>query len=420
MPKRILIVSPTDSRSGAGLFRHALAGGLRRAGHEVVLAQPEEHSPIQAAEAELGIEHHFFTRDPYRDILAFAQDQALATAELRRSAPDFVVFSSGVSPLCHYPFLDAVEHAQTPYMMVEHQVSASLFTFDPRTAARFAEFYRKAAAVVAVSEENLRTLRQALNLPDRVGRVIVYGRPEEFFRPRDAAVRAALRREWGVADDALAVLTVAKLEPVKGHRIQIEMMRRLKTEALWRDLVFVWIGDGVEREALERALAGAGVAGRARLLGHRFDVAQLYDGGDLLAMTSLSEGMPLTVMEAMAKGLPPICTDVGGTAEAIGDAGIVLPAPMGDGRTVAELAATLRELVSDRARLGRLSARARQRAAALFREDRMLEEYLDLIGRGLSPKLVVAARPGPAAAVAAFPDGGGNALPTLRPSPRPG
>jgi hypothetical protein len=82
--------------------------------------------------------------------------------------------------------------------------------------------------------------------------------------------------------------------------------------------------------------------------------------------------------------LPPICTDVGGTAEAIGDAGIVLPEPTEDGRTVSALASALRSLTDDRDRLGFLSKRARQRAAALFRVDRMIEEYRDLIARCLA------------------------------------
>jgi glycosyltransferase involved in cell wall biosynthesis len=384
MADRILIVSPTDSRSGAGLFRHALAMELRQAGYDIILAQPGEDGPIQAEETARGIEHHFFSRNPYDDIAAFAQDQALAADEINRSAPDFVVFSSGVSPECHFPFLEAVEQARIPYLLIEHQVAPGHFAANPRTVARFSTFYRNASAVVAVSENNLRYLRQSLALPDQVGRVIRYGRPDAFFRQRDAATRAALRREWGVPDGAIVALTVAKLEPVKGHRFLIETIRQLKIDPIWDALYFVWIGDGMSRAKLELDIAESGVGDRVRLPGHHHDVAPLYDGGDIFVLTSESEGMPLAVMEAMAKGLPPICTDVGGTAEAIGDAGIVLPEPTEDGRTVSALASALRSLTDDRDRLGFLSKRARQRAAALFRVDRMIEEYRDLIARCLA------------------------------------
>ena len=384
MAARILIISPTDSRSGAGQFRHAMALGLRRYGYTVVLAQPEEDGPVQAVEAAHGIEHHFFSRNPYHDIVAFALDEALAVAEVRRSAPDFVVFSSGVSPVCHCSFLDAIERERVPYLLIEHQVAPHLFAFHPSTTARLSAYYRKASAVIAVSHDNLRTLRRCLALPDHIGRVVLNGRPDSFFRPRNAAARAALRRHWGVPDDALIALTVAKIEPVKGHRFLLEAMQRLKTDGILDKVFFVWIGDGGSRAALEADIAGAGVGDHVRLLGHQYDVAPLYDGGDVMVMTSVSEGMPLTVMEAMAKGVPPICTDVGGTAEAIGDAGIVLPPPGDDGLAVAELAGALRLLAGDRDQVELLSARARQRAAALFREDRMIEEYRDLIVRGLT------------------------------------
>jgi glycosyltransferase involved in cell wall biosynthesis len=145
-----------------------------------------------------------------------------------------------------------------------------------------------------------------------------------------------------------------------------------------------WIGDGSLRSQLEEALDRYGIADHVRLLGYQWEVAPLYDGADVMVLTSLSEGMPLAVMEAMAKGLPPICTDVGGTAEAIADAGIVLPAPAPDGRTAAGLTTALERLSADSAARDRLASRARQRAAALFRQDRMTEEYLDLIAHGLA------------------------------------
>jgi glycosyltransferase involved in cell wall biosynthesis/predicted O-methyltransferase YrrM len=406
--RRILIVSPGDGRSGAGQFRHSLACALSLAGYAVTIAQPDETGPLQDKEAALGVVHHPFRRDPYQDHAAFGFDKALATDELRRSDPELVIFSSGVSPIAQYSFMEATAAGGIPYVIVEHQVSAGLFRFRPAISARFPELYRRANMVVAVSEENLSTLRQSLALPDRVGRVILYGRPDIFFQPRDEAARAALRHEWGVPDDALVALTVAKFEPVKGHRFLLAALHRLKTEGGLDRLYAVWIGDGAARPRLEQAVAELDLGDRVRLLGFRFDVASLYDGGDVMVMPSLSEGMPLTVMEAMAKGLPPICTDVGGTAEAIADTGIVLPPPTGDGRTVAGMVAGLRELSGDRARLARLSERARRRAGALFREDRMIEEYLDLVSRALSGRALsdrTASEPAVAAPDGALPVG---------------
>jgi glycosyltransferase involved in cell wall biosynthesis len=336
--------------------------------------------------------HELATRDIRRRIsncfvaLDPAEDRRWAAAELRRSAPELIVFSSGVSPAVNYSFFQEVEAAKLRYLVIEHLVRPSLFGFEARLRARFSHFYQAATAVVSVSEHNLRTLRQCLALPDRVGKVIRNGRPEIFFRARDEDVRRGLREEWKVPQNALIALTVASLEPQKGHQILVEGMRRLKAAGAWERLFFVWIGDGSLRSQLEEALDRYGIAGHVRLLGYQWEVAPLYDGADVMVLTSLSEGMPLAVMEAMAKGLPPICTDVGGTAEAIADAGIVLPAPAPDGRTAAELTTALERLSADNAARDRLASRARQRAAALFRQDRMIEEYLDLIAHGLASR----------------------------------
>jgi glycosyltransferase involved in cell wall biosynthesis len=163
-------------------------------------------------------------------------------------------------------------------------------------------------------------------------------------------------------------------------------MQRLKAAGLWENFFFVWIGDGSLRSQLQEALALSGIADHVRLLGYQWEVAPLYDGADVMVLTSLSEGMPLSVMEAMAKGLLPICTDVGGTAEAIADAGVVLPAPAQDGRTAAALKTALERLWADLTERERLASRARRRAAALFHQERMIEEYMDLIEQGLASR----------------------------------
>src|SRR5262249_38116632 len=158
----------------------------------------------------------------------------------------------------------------------------------------------------------------------------------------------------------------AKLEAIKGHIFLVDTLARLRRSALWPGVYAIWAGDGPLRGPLESALREADLLDHVRLVGHRWDMASLYDAADLLLMTSYAEGMSVAAMEAMAKGVVPVCTAVGGMAEAIGEAGILLPKP-GDRKVVsAAAAAAITALAEAPDRRAALSNAARQRALDLF------------------------------------------------------
>ncbi len=383
MFRRILIVSPTNSLCGAGQFRHDLAVGLQRNGYSVTIAQPAENTPLQERERALAIRHEFFSRDVYEDQAGFANDKYQAAEIICRVRPDLIIFSSGFFAGAHRSFFRCARFFRIPYILVEHQVSDFTFFLHDANVAEFANYYKSANAVIAVSDDNLRVLRRKLALPEQVGRVIPCGRPAEFFAPRDGERRRALRAEWKIPADALAVVTVAKLEQVKGHALLIKAIERMKRRAIWNNIFFIWIGDGSLRAELERDLSEAGVGDHVRMLGFRWDVASLYDACDVFALLSLAEGMPLTVMEAMAKGLPPLCTDAGGTAKGIADAGIILGNPHAADNAdniIEAFISALEKLAADPAQLQNLAEKARRRAASLFTEQRMIGDYVALIG----------------------------------------
>ena len=123
------------------------------------------------------------------------------------------------------------------------------------------------------------------------------------------------------------------------------------------------------------------------LIGLRNDVPDLLDAADIFVVPSQYEGMPLGVLEAMAKGLPVVATAVAGTPEALGGTGFLLPEPA-EALVVEPLAAAIRELAVD-ADLRRASGEAaRERAAQQFTLARMEASYLDLFGRLLEAALV--------------------------------
>ncbi len=137
--------------------------------------------------------------------------------------------------------------------------------------------------------------------------------------------RAALLQELKLRADAKLIGMVARLQPVKGHRYFIEAAAQVaKADA---DAHFVLVGDGALRRDIETQAAQFGLTGRVHLLGDRPNAARIAAGFDVAVLTSLHEGLPNAVMEAMAAGVPVVATAVGGTTELIadGETGFLVP-----------------------------------------------------------------------------------------------
>jgi len=134
------------------------------------------------------------------------------------------------------------------------------------------------------------------------------------------------------------------------------------------------IGDGPERPKLE-TLAGQNAQGNfVRFLGQRSDVARLLNGLDLFALSSTTEGHPISVIEAMATALPVLATNVGGIPEMIEDGKTGFLAPVDESAFTARLASAI-ELRGNWPVMG---AAARSAAHVRFSSETMTDRYLDL------------------------------------------
>lgn len=151
------------------------------------------------------------------------------------------------------------------------------------------------------------------------------------------------------------------------------------------------VGDGPRLADVSAGLQARGLSGRVELLGARGDVADVLVRADVFVLSSLSEGFPVSILEAMAAGLPVVATDVGGVAEAVadGETGILVPPADPDA-----LAAALAWLVADADLRRRLGAAGRARALRLFDVERFRAAHLDLYRSELARlRLAEPARP---------------------------
>lgn len=192
---------------------------------------------------------------------------------------------------------------------------------------------------------------------------------------------AGLRAELGLPADAPLAGEIARLCDVKGQR---ELIR---AAASVPELRVVLVGEDLEaggafRAGLEREATELGVADRVRFTGYRDDADALLDELDVFVLPSWIEGLPLTVLEAMAHGKPVVATGVGGTPELVvdGETGVLVPP-----RDPDALAAALRELAADPDRARRLGEAGRRRVEERFSAEamtsRVLAVYDELLAR---------------------------------------
>ncbi len=230
--------------------------------------------------------------------------------------------------------------------------------------------------VVAVSEDAAAVARDVERVDPRRIVTIPNGVDTREFRPGGdpRAARAAL----GVPQDGFHVGCVARLAAVKDHGTLLAAFERVLRAIPGAHLTL--IGDGPERAALTDRARALGIAGAVTFAGAHPDVAPLLAAFDAFALSSVSEGNSLTLMEAAAAGLPIVATRVGGNAEIVEDGVTGLLVPPRDPARFAEALLALAGR-ADRAALGAAGrARVDQRFGLETMARRYHELYAEVLG----------------------------------------
>ena len=217
-------------------------------------------------------------------------------------------------------------------------------------------------------------VRQALianeGLPESRVEVIYNGADFNTHGQAFPGARAAIRSEFGYAEDDFVVILVARLHPLKDHQTALRAIDAARKRISGLRLLLV--GDGDQRAAIEQSIRQLKLEETVTLAGTRADVTDLLAASDAFLMSSISEGIPLTVIEAMAARIPVVATAVGGLPELIehGVSGFLAPSGQSD-----LLAAALIDLQRDADLHERIASVAALRAAEKFSLKGMLDAY---------------------------------------------
>jgi glycosyltransferase involved in cell wall biosynthesis len=223
--------------------------------------------------------------------------------------------------------------------------------------------------VIAVSPPIGDTLRRS-RVPERKVAVIANGID---FSSLSKVEDDSSSREFG---PGLTIGIVGRLTRQKGHAFLFAAARGILGK--FPAARFVVVGEGPDRKQLETMTQELGIAGSVQFAGYRDDMDRVYRGLDLMVMPSLDEGLPMTLLEAMAAKRAVIATSVGAVPEVIehGRSGwLVHPGDEG------ELQQAVTTLLQDGSLRQRIGEHARQSVVARFSSDLMAQNYLDFYRR---------------------------------------
>jgi glycosyltransferase involved in cell wall biosynthesis len=206
-----------------------------------------------------------------------------------------------------------------------------------------------------VHEERVAVIYNGIDTPSSIEAV-----------PNRDHVRAGI----GVGKDDLLMLQVARLDPVKDHATALRTLERVVRHR--PDTRLVLVGEGPERARIEELVKERRLTPYVRLLGLRNDVPRLLRVADLFLLTSVSEGIPLAILEALAAGLPVVATDVGGVRDLVEEGITGLLAPAGDDALLAD---RVLRLTKNPALVRQMGQHGRERALECFSESRMHAHY---------------------------------------------
>jgi glycosyltransferase involved in cell wall biosynthesis len=362
-PRTIALMIESDGPGGAETVLLHLAEGLRGRGYSVVPVVPgfsRGKEWLRRQFRDRGFEPELF-------YLRHALDWRCVTGlkEIFRRRGVEVVHSHEFTMAVYGSI--AARQLGLPHIITMHGGKNFAQRWRRRAALRWAVRHSRAAASVSGAAAGF--LEHTLGLSDGTVRVVANG-----IDPRPGRGES-IRAELHLAPDEALVVAVGNLYPVKGHIVLLKALAHLHTaspELRWKAAI---AGRGEEEPALREFLERQNLTDRVTLLGFRDDVPDILAAADIWVMPSFSEGLPLSLLEAMFAGKAIVASRVGGIPEVVAEEQEALLAPAGDEM---EFARHLGRLIGDPALRSRLGDAAREHARRDYQLTRTLDQYESL------------------------------------------
>jgi sugar transferase (PEP-CTERM/EpsH1 system associated) len=256
----------------------------------------------------------------------------------------------------------------------EHGIDSETIVCEPRRRLWFRRVaFEMADCVFCVSDQLRRVHAKRTRFPERKISVIHNGVDTQRFFP-DRQARSAMRREFGLREDEFCIGCIGNLTLVKDYPTVIRALRELgRHTKAWRLLV---LGEGSELPTLKRQVGEDPILStRVQFLGLSDRVRDTLNAFDVYVLSSITEGISNSLLEAMATGLPVVATTTGGNPEVVIDGSSGLLFPVGEWKTLAEVLLTLLHNPEQRQQL---SQRALRRIHECFALQRMVNNYQNL------------------------------------------
>lgn len=287
---------------------------------------------------------------------------------LRHFRPDVVHVHTGGATGGLLPLTVARLCSDATVVLTEHDVPAVAAGWRARLVRRLVD--RSAHAVVAVSRRNASIRRERAGADERKLAAVLNGVPPPVRASGERQANAArVRQSLGIPAEDVVIGSLVRLSEGKGLSVLIEAFASVETPAS-----LLLVGDGPLRAALGRQACELGVDGRVHFAGHQQDPTPWLDAMDVFALAVPAGSQSIALLEAMARGLPPIITFCGPEEAVVpGETGLCA-AP----EDPSSLADALAQLAGDDALRCRLGSSAAAHVARQFSTTRVAGDLLDL------------------------------------------
>lgn len=238
--------------------------------------------------------------------------------------------------------------------------------------------------IVAISEKQKDEIRRYLWLgaEDKLALIPLGFDLRRFLTDKD---ESALRSELDIPKDALVIGIVGRLTAIKDHAAFLKAAKEIKARNTGKVIKFVIVGGGELKDGLVKLARGLGLKDDVIFTGWRKDIDALYRVMDIVALTSLNEGTPVSIIEALASARPVVVTDVGGVRDIVEDGKSGFVTKQGDTSSFADAATAL---LIDKDKREKFGIYGREYVFRKHSKDHLINSIMDLYYSELKRKKV--------------------------------